>query len=80
MTDIVERLCETAGQLINGTMQDGDVEVGMLVDASDEIERLREILRSCVYGADPVQIREGEMLCLHLPNKIRAAVTDGERA
>jgi len=41
MTDIIERLRHTAGHLINGQVEDGAVETGMLCEAADEIERLR---------------------------------------
>jgi hypothetical protein len=40
--DLVERLRNCAGHLINGDVEDGSVETAMLCDAADEIERLRE--------------------------------------
>jgi len=41
MTDIVDQLRQIAGDLINGTVEDGSVEVAMLCQAADEIEGLR---------------------------------------
>ncbi len=37
--------------------------------AINEIERLRGIIRSCVHGFEVVDLGEGEMIGLHLPNK-----------
>lgn len=42
--DITDELRQTAGHLINGTIEDGEVPVAMLSDAADEIERLRRAL------------------------------------
>lgn len=41
---IVDELRQTAGNLINGTIEDGGISSFMLVDAADEIERLRAAL------------------------------------
>lgn len=41
MSDISDRLRHTAGHLINGNVEDGSVEVAMLCEAADEIERLK---------------------------------------
>src|SRR5215471_9487799 len=49
--DIVERLRHTAGHLINGTIEDGGVEVAMLCDAADEIERLRFVVKTLRFEA-----------------------------
>jgi hypothetical protein len=39
--DITDELRTTAGNLINGVIGDGEVSTHMLVDAADEIDRLR---------------------------------------
>lgn len=41
MSDIVDRLRHTAGHLINGSVEDGSVEVALLCDAAEAIESLR---------------------------------------
>lgn len=38
---LIDELRQTAGVLINGTVEDGAVPVALLADAADEIERLR---------------------------------------
>lgn len=38
---LMEELRQTAGELINGTVEDGSVPVALLAGAADEIERLR---------------------------------------
>lgn len=40
MTYLGERLRHIAGELINGTVEDGAVECGLLCAAADEIDRL----------------------------------------
>jgi chromosome segregation ATPase len=44
MSDIVERLRHSAGDLINGTVEDGGIEVAMLGEAADTIERMNAAL------------------------------------
>lgn len=44
-----------------------------------EIERLRSILRSCVHGAEIVDIGGGELLGLYLPNKSHVALSSQQR-
>ena len=61
MTDIVER--------IRNRSNDAPMPTERLLDeVADEIGRLRNIIRSCVYGAEPVDIG-GEVIGLHMPNK-----------
>lgn len=40
MTYLSKQLRDIAGQLINGTVEDGAVECGLLCAAADEIDRL----------------------------------------
>ena len=40
----------------------------LYLDAAYEIERLQDIIRSCVHGSEVVDIG-GESICLHRPNK-----------
>lgn len=37
--------------------------------ANSEIERLRDIIRSCVGGSEVIDLGNGEHWCLHMPNK-----------
>lgn len=43
--DLIVRLRHCAGNLINGTIEDGEVSSTMLCDAADQIERSRSIDR-----------------------------------
>lgn len=53
--DITDKLRFTAGHLVNGIIADGEVETHMLVDAADEIDRLRAALGQCAapYSTPP---------------------------
>lgn len=76
--DIVKRLEETLlGAMRPGTANSDvnvyalpiEVATGHLYQAIDEIKRLRGIIRSCQHGAEVVDLGDGEMIGLHLPNK-----------
>ena len=53
---------------LRGTALEGEVSSFILNDAADEIERLRNIIRSCVHGPEVVDLG-GEAIGLHMPNK-----------
>jgi hypothetical protein len=38
-------------------------------ELADEIERLRKIIRSCARGTEMVDLGNGEIIGLHLPNR-----------
>ena len=59
MTDICERLRQCAGGLINGAPEDGCVEVAMLAEAADEIERLRAKIEAISQVAGKASIDGG---------------------
>lgn len=46
MSDLADQLRHTAGHLINGTVEDGSVEVHLLASAADELEKLRRLLNA----------------------------------
>ena len=45
-----------------------------LADSLAEIERLREILRQCMRGADTVDLGNGEIISLYLAQKPGSAI------
>jgi hypothetical protein len=67
VTDISDRLRYTAGHLINGAVADGDIDSFMLVEAADEIDRLRaapqtvvdraSIIEECAMVVEPTKPR-----------------------
>ena len=72
MTDIVERLRDRNAVVLGGLFH----AIPTMREAAEEIEWLRDVLRSCVHGMEVVELADGEFLGLHLPNK---PVTSGDR-
>lgn len=72
--DVVKQLRETAGALINDTMEDGSVSTFMLIDAASEIESLREQLKTA--QAAYLQFREGHEAKLAKATAALEAVED----
>lgn len=74
-----ENRCERCERILWGRLVDDDETTNEIDRLRKEVGRLKDIIRSCVHGAEIVDIG-GECIGLHRPNKHCMADSSGVRA